>query len=103
MQHAFLLIRRLPNGMQNVPATMLREVGIDDETAAKLIREAKLDVLRIQRDQLLRDCDKTQLPDMPITVQQKEAWARYRSALRDMPENLTDLDNVQWPVPPGIL
>ncbi|MGQ5524822.1 tail fiber assembly protein [Chitinimonas sp. PSY-7] len=101
MQNAFLLIRRLPNGMQNVPATMLREVGIDDKTAASLIHEAKLDVLRIQRDQLLRECDKTQLPDMPITTEKRAAWARYRSALRDMPENVADLDNVQWPVPPA--
>lgn len=101
MQDTFLLIPRLPNGMQNVPAHMLREVGIDDATAARLIRDAKLDVLRLQRDQLLRDCDKTQLPDMPITVEQRAAWARYRSLLRDMPENVADLDNVQWPVPPS--
>ena len=100
MQNALLVIRRLPNGMENVPASLLREVGIDDSTAANLIREAKLDVLRVQRDQLLRDSDKTQLPDMPLTAAQRTAWAQYRSKLRDMPENVTDLDNVQWPVPP---
>jgi hypothetical protein len=44
---------------------------------------------RGKRDQLLKKSDWTQLPDVPLET--KEAWAAYRQALRDLP------DNVNWP------
>ena len=43
--------------------------------------------LRRIRNVLLRDSDWTQFNDSPLTDQQKQAWATYRQALRDLPAN----------------
>lgn len=53
------------------------------------------------RDSLLTKSDWTQLADVDLTSQEKNAWAVYRRKLRDLPDTLTDLNNVQWPVPPN--
>ena len=53
--------------------------------------------LRRQRNALLGASDWTQLPDAQVD---KQAWADYRQALRDLPENLTDTGDVVWPEPP---
>ena len=37
--------------------------------------------MRIERNQLLKDCDYTALPDYP----NREAWLDYRQQLRDFP------------------
>lgn len=95
-----LIIKRLPNGMINVPAGSLAELGIDPGTAAALVREAKLDKLRAERNRRIAVCDWTQLSDAPLTAEQKAAWAGYRQALRDLPESATDLDNLSWPAQP---
>lgn len=38
---------------------------------------------RAERDAKLAACDFTQLADVPLTSEQKAAWAEYRQALRD--------------------
>jgi len=43
---------------------------------------------RGKRDLLLKESDWTQLPDAPVN---REAWAAYRQALRDL------TDHVNWP------
>jgi hypothetical protein len=48
--------------------------------------EQKWDFLRSNRDQLLAASDWTQLPDAPVD---KAAWATYRQALRDLPNQST--------------
>ena len=53
------------------------------------------------RNQLLYQSDWTQLIDVPLTIEEKATWATYRQALRDVPQNITDIDNISWPVPPG--
>lgn len=55
--------------------------------------------IRTKRNQLLTECDWTQLPDAPLTAEQKQAWAVYRQALRDMPETC-DPCNPVWPMKP---
>lgn len=50
--------------------------------------------LRDQRDALLSASDWTQLPDAPVDA---EAWAVYRQALRDLPENTTNPEEPTWP------
>ncbi|MBK0412987.1 phage tail assembly chaperone [Chromobacterium haemolyticum] len=96
-----LMIAKLPNGMINVPADQLTELGIDTTTAGRLIREAKLALLRAERDRLLAASDKTQLPDAPYSAEQRSAWQAYRKQLRDMPESVADLDHVSWPALPA--
>ena len=43
--------------------------------------------LRRLRNAFLRECDWTQFADSPLTAEQKQAWATYRQALRDLPAN----------------
>ena len=42
--------------------------------------------VRWKRDNLLLESDWTQLPDAPVN---REAWAKYRQALRDFPATWT--------------
>lgn len=55
--------------------------------------------VRLHRNALLSQCDWTQLPDVPLTAEQKAQWATYRQALRDLP-NQSDSVDVEWPTPP---
>ena len=56
----------------------------DEIQAAKDSAMAKI---RATRNQLLKDCDWTQLEDSTVD---KEAWATYRQALRNLPSNIAD-------------
>jgi len=51
---------------------------------------------REYRNQLLTASDWTQLPDAPVN---REAWAAYRQALRDLTDhvNFPNLDADDWP------
>jgi len=53
--------------------------------------------IRDQRDSLLKQSDWTQLPDAPVD---QSAWATYRQALRDVPQQSGFPDNVTWPEEP---
>ncbi len=65
---------------------------IDPRTA-----ETEWPLVRSQRNALLYASDWTQLPDVPLA--NKETWAIYRQALRDITEQ-TDPFNINWPVQP---
>jgi hypothetical protein len=52
--------------------------------------------VRRDRNRLLTDCDWTQLPDAPVD---KQAWAAYRQALRDITMQ-ADPFNLVWPTKP---
>lgn len=54
------------------------------------------------RNHLLANSDWTQLPDVPLTAEQKAAWATYRQALRDVPAQAGFPENINWPVIPGM-
>lgn len=54
--------------------------------------------LRAQRDERLRACDWTQLPDVPEPT--RLAWLTYRQALRDLPDTTIDPFAPIWPTPP---
>lgn len=56
--------------------------------------------LREQRNQMLAKCDWTQLADSHLSVEKKAAWADYRQALRDLPDEVTDPTQVEWPLDP---
>jgi hypothetical protein len=63
---------------------------------AKVI--AKLaDKSRAERDVLLAASDWTQVADAPVD---QAAWAAYRQALRDVPEQEGFPANVVWPTKP---
>jgi hypothetical protein len=54
---------------------------------------------REYRNQLLSSTDWTQLPDAPLSDEQKAAYGAYRQALRDLPNhvNFPNLDADDWP------
>ena len=56
--------------------------------------------LRRKRDELLKECDYIMISDYPHT--DKEAWIKYRQALRDLPQTITDIagNNVEYPSKP---
>jgi hypothetical protein len=69
---------------------------LDDARLHSNIREA--------RNSKLYACDWTQLPDAPVSQELKAEWTSYRQALRDIPDNLegiTDIEQIQWPTPPA--
>jgi len=69
----------------------------DSEIEQAEIAEAWVD-LKKRRHALLIDSDWTQASDAPVD---QAAWAVYRQALRDLPDNTTDPRNVIWPLMPS--
>jgi len=75
------------------------------------VREASEDLkdtqarLRIYRNELLLECDWTQLADVStsMTAEERTAWTTYRQALRDFPSlnsTVSDFSTLNWPVSP---
>ena len=56
------------------------------------------DRVRAERDRLLAASDWTQVADAPVDA---AAWAAYRQALRDVPQDYTTPEDVVWPIPPA--
>ena len=62
--------------------------------------------VRAKRDSLLKQADWTQLPDAPLTDNEKLAWNAYRQELRDVPSNNPNIQFVEaisWPTPPSFI
>lgn len=74
-----------------------RKRGLSPEEAADRRQEKAKDV-RARRDQLLTASDWSQLWDTPAQV--RAAWATYRQALRDVPQQAGFPFNVTWPAKP---
>lgn len=54
-----------------------------------------------QRKQILQGCDWTQVPDSPLSTEEKVQWAAYRQAWRDITSQEGYPDNVVIPMPPN--
>ena len=54
---------------------------------------------RTQRDVLLSQSDWTQVLDAPVD---QSAWATYRQALRDVPNQAGFPENIVWPTRPEV-
>ena len=81
-----------------------------DGTQAALRTEEELEADRLpvitaqaraQRDNLLADCDWTQVLDAPIDSATREAYRAYRQALRDIPDQEGFPDTITWPELPA--
>jgi len=59
---------------------------------------ATWDSIRMERDSLLAASDWTQVADAPVDA---AAWAVYRQALRDVPQDYATPDAVVWPTIPA--
>lgn len=47
-------------------------------------------IVTAERDEKLQASDWTQLPDVPLTAEQKAAWVSYRQELRNYPDTVKD-------------
>lgn len=74
----------------------------DPKTAQERAAEYIAGVRR-ERGGRLFASDWTQMPDAPLTTEEKSAWATYRQALRDVPQGIdpeATSGNIVWPTPP---
>lgn len=67
------------------------------EKAVKIEYDALADEVRAKRDKLLSDSDWTQMIDTSLSKEMKDKYARYRQALRDIPQQETFPYDVTWP------
>ena len=92
----------IPDGLEGKP---LKAEIVDDVWVISLdvdtVTTQAWTALRAQRNSLLVASDYTQLQDAHLSAEKKSAWADYRQALRDLPENATDPTQVTWPVSPS--
>lgn len=75
----------------------------DEVIDAPYTYDEAMTALRTERDRRLLLCDWTQLPDVPLSASQVQAWRSYRKALRDTPEMVQAQGwdgAVAWPTPP---
>jgi len=74
------------------------QTAAEQEADYKVRKDAEQsENVRRSRNQMLSECDWTQLEDSPVN---KTVWATYRQALRDMPSQEGFPWNVQWPEKP---
>lgn len=86
-----------------VPFTQAEEEAFIAERAAwdAAANDRALVNLRIKRNQLLKACDWTQVPDSALSDEKKAEWTAYRTALRNLPANTADPANPTWPEKPA--
>jgi len=70
-----------------------------DALTSEVTNKLAWDQIRNQRQPLLNSSDWTQTTD--YNGSNKAAWATYRQALRDIPQNQTDPNNIVWPTLPN--
>ena len=62
----------------------------------------KMAIVRAERNQRLIESDWTQIPDSPLSTEDKTSWATYRQSLRDLPNQPEfDPDDFEWQVEPS--
>jgi len=72
--------------------------AVEQETAYKLLKDTEqANALRNSRNEKLKQSDWTQVDDAPVN---KTAWAAYRQALRDIPNQAGFPWTITWPVTP---
>lgn len=56
--------------------------------------------VRAKRDFLLAESDWTQMPDSPLSSEEKFLWSDYRQLLRNLPQQFAKPEDVVWPEAP---
>jgi hypothetical protein len=80
---------------------------IPKEQILAIIPQVELDIametLRAKRNKALADSDWTILSDVPLNPAMRSAWMNYRTLLRNITDNLTNVEDVKavtLPIPP---
>lgn len=89
------------NSVKNIPPKPNFECDFDFVTESWVPSYDKQSQdVKSQRNLLLNNSDWTQIPNNPLTDQQKQDWAVYRQELRDVTSQSGYPFNVIWPTPP---
>ena len=76
-----------------VSVVQVESLSAEEIQAAK---DSAMSQLRATRNQLLKECDWTQIAD--CTIPKKTEWATYRQTLRDFPSTVSDARvSIDWP------
>jgi hypothetical protein len=69
------------------------------ENYQDILNERQWNFIREERNRMLVETDWTQLADVPLSEEKKNAWKIYRQALRDTTLQ-KDPHNIIWPIKP---
>lgn len=75
-------------------------VQVDGELALPPEQKTKAETEWEKAKQYLWESDWSMLPDVPMTVGEKEAWIAYRSALRSIRSQAGFPETIVWPTKP---
>jgi hypothetical protein len=96
----------LPTGCAALPGSFdHRAYRVDSASGRPVPHQTPIDEAAVARDaraeraRRLQACDWTQLPDVPAGT--REAWAKYRQALRDVTGQPGFPHAINWPTPPA--
>jgi hypothetical protein len=73
---------------------------VEDEEKKAVITATRFTELRKERNRRLAETDWVVLPDVQMDEVTKNQWLSYRQALRDLPNTISNIDNVVWPQSP---
>jgi hypothetical protein len=90
------------DGIEQVDGKWYTKYSVADLDAEGIAAKdaTQAESVRSQRNQLLKDSDWTQLDDTPFDNAKKMAWANYRQALRDIPDQAGFPWDIQWSTQP---
>lgn len=87
--------------VDGVPVQMtdaeIAERQAEEQAWLEGVNDRLADDIRMSRNKLLADTDWTQITDAPVN---KDAWATYRQALRDITSQAGFPNDVTWPEKP---
>jgi hypothetical protein len=95
------IAHNVPDGciaIEGEPAELIAAGLLQPRDPAEMLAEVTR-AAKAERNRRLQACDWTQLPDVPAGT--REAWAKYRQALRDVTEQPGFPTDITWPVPPA--
>ena len=90
-----LLNRDYVEALEEIKNGKAELIQPDFDASAELLAE-----VRSLRNRLLAESDWSQMPDSPLSPEQKQKWAEYRQALRDIPQSYPDFKGINWPTKP---
>ena len=86
-----------------VPAVLEPQVSsiVEAHDGEAALTSMQWEFARTKRDRLLSECDWTCVTDTQLSEADQTSWQTYRQALRDVPQNENDPENITWPDAPS--
>ncbi|TQF71848.1 tail fiber assembly protein [Pseudoalteromonas luteoviolacea] len=98
-----MIVSLIHNGIQytNFSAEALLAEGVPESVIDEAQHSQDWEEVRSKRNQLLTQCDWTQMADVGMSEVQKQDWLDYRQALRDIPTQASNPQEINWPAIPS--